>query len=110
MTRIAPYRTVKGGGYVARSGRYSCGAIRPTRGAAGMTFTASRGGGTVNSGNPMHAATVLRMWGTLDPLRKRMNGLVERGVCPCCGGPGKLQLSDHGRKRLAALRTARATR
>lgn len=105
---LAPYRAIKGGGYVARSGRYPCGAIRPTKAAAGMTFTASRGGGTRNAGNPDHPPTALRMRGTLDKLASGWPRMIERGKCPCCGGPGKLRLSDAGRRRLAKLRAARA--
>lgn len=113
MRRLAPYRAVKGGGYSPRSMRYPCAGIRPTRGAAGATFTASRGGGHGSFADPDAPAYMLRAFGTCDDLRRGFRGhysrpLVERGVCPCCGGPGKLRLSNHGRKRLAALRAARA--
>lgn len=112
-SRLPPYRAVKGGGYSPRSMRYPCASIRPTKGAAGATFTASRGGGNSSFGVSDAPAYLLRAFGTCDALRRGLRGhmfspLVERGKCPCCGGPGKLRLSDKGRARLAQLRAARS--
>ena len=112
MRRLAPYRAVKGGGYSPRSMRYPCASIRPTKGAAGATFTASRGAGNSSFGVPNAPAYLLRAFGTCDTLRGGLRAwgrrpLVERPPCPCCGGPGKLRLSAKGRERLAYLRAVR---
>lgn len=103
MTCRAPYSPAPRnfhGGYIARSTRYPCGAVRPHRNAAGMQYTASRGGG------PLHdEPRALAVFGTLDPLRRRSN-LTERAPCPCCGSKaaGKLRLTEAGRLRLRAAR------
>jgi hypothetical protein len=66
---LRPYKIVRHG-YVARASRYPVGAIRPTRNAAGMTFTASRGGGELSDD-----ARRLSLFGTLD--RPRPCSLVQ---------------------------------
>ena len=104
MKRRPPYRIYRRG-YIATAGRYPVGSIRPTRAAAGMTHTASRGGG------PMKAeASALAMFGTLDPLRRRLAPYTERQACLCCGAKTRLALSATGVARLAQLRKRRANR
>lgn len=111
MAKRSPYSVLGrnfGGGYVANASRYACGSVKPHRNAAGQTFTASRGGG--QSKGVGSDAGQLRVYGSLDPLRRGFSGLVERGVCPCCGGPGKLRLSAKGRNLLGARRAIVAAR
>ena len=99
---MQPYRVHKKG-YIARSTRYMVASIKPTRSAAGMSFTASRGGGPMSDD-----ARALSVFGTLDPLRRKATFQTERVPCPCCGKKSdRVVLSDVGRRRLRALRTGR---
>lgn len=102
----APYKALTGrsschGGYQARSMRYPCAAIRPHRNAAGMTYTASRGGGDMSD-----EVRALAIWGTLDTLRCSMARKVTttREKCSCCRMDRDVRrISPIGRRRLLQL-------
>lgn len=101
-----PARKGTHGGYMPRSVRYPVN-LRPHRNAAGMSFTASRGGGPLDE-----VTRALAVFGTLDPLRRGVRPYITRLPCPCCGSrsPGVLALSETGHTRLHNLRRLRALR
>jgi len=87
--------------------------IRPTREAAGMSYTNSRSK-RHRRGRPKRPlnmdALYLLVRGTIDTLRSIQNH-TEKGVCPCCGSKtGKLRLNEAGRFRLKAARRRAAKR
>ena len=106
-TPYAPARKGTHGAYTPRSTRYPAGTIRQHRNAAGMSFTASRGGGPLDD-----ETRTLAVFGTLDPLRRGLGSYLTRLPCPCCGSrsSGRLALSDAGRLHLRTLRRRRAAR
>ncbi|MCZ8104013.1 MAG: hypothetical protein O9972_39730 [Burkholderiales bacterium] len=106
--RVQPYRSAgkaRHGGYIATAGRYPCGSIKPHRNAAGMTYTASRGGGPGKG--PASDAAKLRVFGSLDPLRAGLRSYFDRAPCPCCGALTKLRLSAAGKAALLRHRSCR---
>ena len=107
-----PYRPATGrhtghGGYIATPTRYLCASIRPTRDAAGRTYTASRGGGDMSDD-----ARRLAVFGTLARSTRPL-GLVklERVRCECCGAMRSVhRVTPAGRLWIMAKRRARADR
>ena len=110
-----PYRQVTGkhtagGGYIAHGIQYMAASIRPTRAAAGMTYTAAR---AKTSGPMSDEARRLSIWGTLVPRGGFGKGrtVQVREPCPCCGATRVLRrVTPAGRAWMKAQRRARADR
>lgn len=98
-----PYEP-RGKFYMPRSSRYAVN-LRPSKASAGMSYTASRGGGAMKD-----ESLRLAVFGTLDRTRSGIRSYTQRIACGCCGSrsAGRLALNDAGRVRLAALRRRRA--
>jgi hypothetical protein len=77
---------------------------RPTRNAAGMSYTGNRGDGR-HLKTMDHDRLALTVRGTLDTLRNGLLFSIQHKVCPCCNAKtGKWMLNDRGRQRLAMRR------
>lgn len=75
--------------------------VRPTRVAAGMTYTNHRS----QKYRCSRDALMLMVDGTLDKLVKGLQYKVVKGDCPHCGArTGKLVITERGRLRLRVMR------
>lgn len=100
------------GGY--RASQFSAPAVnRPTKAAAGMSYTHARSQRmrprrlppAANPDGSTRDSLALMVRGTLSKVRG-LGWSTERAACPCCGSrqKGKLVLNERGRVRLAAAR------
>lgn len=84
--------------------------IRPTKNAAGMSFTAERKA-SMGKGRNYKGYDPLRLmvYGTCDPLATSIPAIGKR-KCPTCNGTGRhgYELSERGKLRLRLLRKKRS--
>lgn len=114
MKPYSPLGNVRHGGYSVAQCHGLPAVTRPTKNAAGMSYTFSRhhAFGKPSFPGVLHGEShteVLRLvvYGTLDSLRngKALAGLTLPKHCPCCGAITKArQLSGAGFSRLLILR------